>query len=54
MKHQPEEAKAVQGSDGALRFDPVYRLESWPDVHTEAEQPRDITQHEVHAKKGFL
>ena len=50
---QPEEAKAVQGSDSALRFDPVHRLESWPDVHTEAEQPHDITQHEVHIKKGF-
>src|SRR5579862_3488905 len=50
---QPEEPKTMQGSDNALRFDPLHRLESWPDVHTEAEQPHDITQHEVQVKKGF-
>src|ERR1700682_1582311 len=40
---EPEEAEAVQGGDGALRFDPVHRLEPGPDVHAEAKQPRDIT-----------
>ena len=39
---EPEEAEAVQGSNGALRFDPVHRLEPGPDVRTEAEKLRDI------------
>src|SRR5689334_24248504 len=50
---QPEEAKAMQGRDSTLRFDPVHRLESWPDVATEAQQPHDIAQYELHVKKGF-
>src|SRR5205085_10473627 len=49
---QPKEAKAVQGSDSALRSDPGHRLEPWPDVHAEAEQPHGRTQHELHIKKS--
>ncbi len=39
---EPEEAEAVQRSDGALRVDPVHRLEPGQDVHADAKQPRDI------------
>jgi hypothetical protein len=44
---QPEEAEAVQSSDGALRFDQIHRREPGPDVRAEAEQPRDVTQDEM-------
>jgi hypothetical protein len=40
-KDEPEEAEAVQRSDGALRCDQVHRLEPGQDVHAEAKQPRD-------------
>ena len=42
-KDQPEEAEAMQSSDGPLRFQPVHRPESGQDVRAEAKQPRDIT-----------
>src|SRR5438270_6499374 len=42
-KHQPEEAEAVQRSDGALRCDEIHRLEPGQDVHAEAKQPRELT-----------
>jgi hypothetical protein len=41
-KNQPEEAKAMQGSDGAMRFEPAHRPEPGQNVNTEAKQPRDI------------
>jgi hypothetical protein len=42
-KDEPEEAEAMQSSDGALRFDVAHRLEPRQDIGTEAKQPRDIT-----------
>src|SRR6266568_1344178 len=38
---EPEEAEAVQSSDGALRCDPVHRPEPRQTVCAEAKQPRD-------------
>src|SRR5262249_27256133 len=52
-KHQPEEAKAVQGCDGALRSDQVHRLEPRQDVRAEAKQPRDITKNELQIEDGL-
>jgi hypothetical protein len=46
-KDKPEEAEAVQSGDGAVRIDPVPRLELRQDVHAEAKQPRDIAQSEM-------
>ena len=42
-KDEPEEAKAVQSGDGALRIESVHRPEPGQNVHAEAKQPRDIT-----------
>ena len=50
---QPEEAEAVQRRDGAVRADPVHRLEPGQDVRAEAEQPRDIAEHEMCLEDGF-
>ena len=50
---ESEETEAVQGRDGTLCFDPVNRLESGPNVHTETKQPRNITQDEVYSEKCF-
>lgn len=36
-KDEPEEAKAVHGSDDAMRIDPVHRLESGPEVGPEVD-----------------
>jgi hypothetical protein len=46
-KDEPEEPEAVESSDGAVRCDPVHRLEPGHDVHAEAKQPHDITQNEL-------
>jgi hypothetical protein len=34
-KDKPKEAEAVQSSGGALRLDPVHRLQPGPDVRAE-------------------
>src|SRR3984893_16157911 len=49
---EPEEAEAVQNSDGALRLDLVHRLEPGPHVRAEAKQPRDVTQDEMYLENG--
>ena len=49
---QPEEAEAVQSSDGALRFDLVHRLELGPYVRAKAKQPGDVTKNEVYLEDG--
>jgi len=50
---EPEETKAVQPGDRALRFDMLRRLEPRPNVGAEAEQPRDVTQNEKHPEKNL-
>jgi hypothetical protein len=40
---EPEEAEAMQSSDGTMRCDQVHRLEPGQEVRAEAKQPRDIT-----------
>jgi len=37
-KDQPEEAEAVQSSDGALRFNPVHRLKPRQNLRAEEKQ----------------
>src|SRR5213082_1461244 len=38
-----EKAEAVQSCDGTLRFQRLHRLKLRQDIHTEAEQPREVT-----------
>ena len=49
-KDESEESEAVQGRDGALRFDPIHRFEARPDVGAKAEQPGDIAKDELHGE----
>jgi hypothetical protein len=48
-----EESEAVQGRDGAVRPDPVHRLESRQNVDAEDEQPCHIAQHEMNLEDCF-
>ena len=36
-----------------MRFDPVHRLESRPDVHAEAKQPGYVPENEMDLEDGF-
>jgi hypothetical protein len=46
-EHEPEESEAVQGRDRAMGFDPVHRLESRQEIHSEAKQPDDVPESEM-------
>jgi hypothetical protein len=50
---EPKEPEAVKGRDGAMRFDPVHRLESRQDVHAEAKQPGYVPENEMDLEDGF-
>jgi hypothetical protein len=49
---EPEEAEAVQRSNGALCFHRVHRFEPGQRVHGNAKQPGDITSNEMYLKDG--
>ena len=53
MKTSPKKRKLCRVSDGAVRFDPVRRLEPGQDVRAEAQQPRDVTQDELCLEERF-
>ena len=50
---EPEEAEAVYGGDGSLRFEPAHRFELGQRVSTEPKQARDIAHDEVDGKDNF-
>src|SRR5215469_6734173 len=52
-KDEPEESKAVQCSDCSLGIVSIHGLEPGPNIDTEAQQPRDITQNEVNSEESF-
>ena len=50
---EPEEAEAVQSSDGAVCRDPVHRPEPRQTVCAEAKQPRDVAEDEMYLEQDF-
>jgi hypothetical protein len=51
---EPEEAKAVQRGDGALRLNAVHRPEPRPYVGAKTQQPGGIAEDEMDAEQRFL